>query len=187
MTDLASRRHEAVTELIELERQAGIAFLDGKSFDATTVSDKRNELAAIEAAEVEARRRAEQQGEQDRVAEVARLRNEVSEELARHLGLVAAVRGHSEQLAADLVRMHASAKTLVTLASRLGDPSAAYAAAKGQIATTVSRLIGGDLSAVQSRSKYGDMGWASAFWGQSWDRHANKIKTAFAPIMGETE
>lgn len=54
---LIERRASAAAALAELEREQGVALLDGQPFDAERLAQCRAELAALDAAETETVRR----------------------------------------------------------------------------------------------------------------------------------
>ncbi|MER9330214.1 hypothetical protein [Mesorhizobium sp. M0488] len=57
MADIAARRIEAETRLVEMKHMQGVALLDGQDFDGSSLIEIERELSGLDAAEGEAMRR----------------------------------------------------------------------------------------------------------------------------------
>lgn len=115
MADIAARRQDAESRLVELKHMQGIALLDGKDFDDAPLSEIERELSGLQAAEGEAARRqrmAASEAEQERLNN---LRNTLAIVEENRLGAV----DRSEKAARDFVENMKEVRARAADVSRL--------------------------------------------------------------------
>ena len=167
MPTLQERRTTAVATLATLEREQGIALLDGQDFDHSAIAATRALICALDAAEVESKRRHEAEAEMQRAAVREKAAQEARAALTAYSAAVARCEVSTKALVADLKAMRDSAATLrgttLVLGGRLPVPLE-----EGAIDTVMSRLLVGELQAVAHPSGYGVIKWVSAARDPDW-------------------
>src|SRR5688500_6935865 len=96
------RRATATAALAGLERARGGATLDGEAFDAVRLAECREELSALDAAEIEVARRERATAAEARNAEVAAARQELKASLASYMEAVGRAEEHAKAMADSL-------------------------------------------------------------------------------------
>ena len=102
---LAERKAKANARIAELERQAGIALIDGKDVSATwqnKIEAQRRELIAAEAAETELANRQREAAAAEHAARVKALRDNFREQERQRLAAVARAHTAANQLVSAL-------------------------------------------------------------------------------------
>ena len=102
---LGERKAKANARIAELERQAGIALIDGKGVSATwqhKIEAQRRELIAAEAAETELVNRQREAAAAEHAAGVKALRDRFREQETQRLGAVARAHIAADQLVSAL-------------------------------------------------------------------------------------
>ncbi len=104
---LAERKAQANARIAELERQAGIALIDGKDVSATwqgKIEAQRRELIAAEAAETELVNRQREAAAAEHAARVKALRDGFREQETQRLAAVARAQAAADHLVSALAR-----------------------------------------------------------------------------------
>lgn len=172
---LAKRRAAAQTALAELEAAQGAALLDGKDFNAALVADKRAELHALNAAEIELERRNRVATAQAEAELRASLRTEARDIFDGHLTAVSRAEHACKAMVAALADVQTSAAALAKLTYRL-DGTVPIAIDPFQVKTFFSRLVAGELRALGGHSHFGDLKWSggagtSPDWAEAVQRY----------------
>lgn len=178
MPDFIRRRTTITGSILALEQEAGAAVLDDKPVDMAAINAARDELAALDLAEVVANERA--RAEQAELVEQAR--QEALVELEGHaaafLGAVTASHKHTAALVEELRRIESLRADMAALMRKLG-VQVPDCLTPHEARTMLSRLVAAEFNRLGKMSRYGLMTWSSVEAVENWAEHvAKKIDPA---------
>lgn len=177
--DLTRRRTTITGSILQLEREAGAALLDGKSLDMAPITAARDELSVLDMAEAEAARR-------ERDAEAVLVENvraeamvELEVHMAAYLGALTESQKRTTALVEELLRIESLRGDMAVLMRRLGmqvpdklDRPESY--------NMISRLIAAEFNRLGINSHFGVMKWNSVQPVKNWRDHVAKN---LAPVI----
>ncbi|API58747.1 hypothetical protein BSL82_04975 [Tardibacter chloracetimidivorans] len=184
MIDLADRRMALSVELDELEAAQGAAVLDGKPFDPATISAKRSELAAIDAAEAENTRRERVAAAAVQAERRAAIRDEMKVSLAGYEDALVRAQRAAKALAEAVGDARTRARELNRQAGSYGMKTP-VAVDPHNVETVLSRLIAGELLPVASPSGFGVMSWISVPSPEWSTEYEKSIRPVFQAVIEE--